>query len=107
MSDAFQCLKETYFTLDVNFNDLFAACQTDDEKNMLRTDYVAARNNFLTAQNKILSDDEPMVKDLVAQIQAAQSQINNELQNLQDVASLLKVITVAVNIGSKLTSLTA
>jgi hypothetical protein len=76
VSEAFKALKETYFTLDLNFNRLFAACKKDEERDALRLNYVAARNNFLIAQSKILDDNEAMVKQLLAEIRSAQKQID-------------------------------
>jgi hypothetical protein len=106
MSQALEALKETYFTVDRNFDRLMTACTTDEQRNALRRDYEMARDNFLSAQNKILDDGEEMVKHLLGEMRQAQERIQAELVNLQNVVTALEAVTVAVNIGSKLTCFT-
>lgn len=106
-SPSLAALQEQYFYLDRNFNRLFLATKTDDERDTLRTDYVQARENYWQARNQRFNDDDPMVQDLQQKVATAQRRIERGGQRLDDVAGLLDAITAAVNLGSRLVSLAA
>lgn len=95
-------LQKLYFSLDHNFNKLFAACQTDKQRDQLRSSYVTARDNFWEARNRVFQENDPLVKGLIDDLKAAQEQIEKFLENLRDIVETLKVITAAVHIGSSL-----
>jgi hypothetical protein len=106
-ADTFAMLQKQYFYLDQNFNRLFAATTTDDERDTLRTDYVQARDNYWKARGQRFNDDDPMVQELQQKVGAAQQQIEKAGQRLDDVAGFLDLVTNAVNLGSRLVSLAA
>jgi hypothetical protein len=106
-SQSFEALKEQYFTLDTSFNELLAACQDDDQRNLLRRDYVTARSNFLTARNRIFDDNDPMVSSLITEMAESQGKIEAALSGLQDIVTTLQIITAGVRLGSSLVSLAA
>lgn len=106
-SPSLAALQEQYFYLDRNFNRLFMATKTEEERDTLRTDYVQARDNYWKARAQRFNDDDPMVDDLQQKVTAAQRDIERAGERLDDVASLLDTITTAVNLGSRLVSLAA
>lgn len=103
--NAFDNLQKLYFTLDCNFNKLFANCKTNQQRDQLRSSYVNARDNFWEARKRVFQENDPLVKNLTDDLKAAQKQIEKFLKNLQDIAETLKVIAAAVNIGSSLITL--
>jgi len=101
----FDNLQKLYFTLDRNFNKLFATCQTEEQRDQLRAAYVNARDNFWEARNLAFQENDPLVKGLTEELRAAQKQIEKFLRNLQDIVETLKVITAAVHFSSSLITL--
>ncbi len=106
-SASFGALKELYFSLDRNFARLFAACQTNEQRDQLRRDYATARDNFQRAVNLVFQENNDAVKSLTTELSAAQSDINRALENLQDIAALLQMIAKTVQVGSSLVALGA
>jgi shikimate kinase len=104
-SNSFKVLKDQYFLLDRNFNKLFLACQTDEQRNQLRTAYVNSRDNFWEARNRVFQENDPLVRKLITDLKAAQKEIEQSLQNLKDIVKILQVITAAVHLGSSLITL--
>lgn len=104
-SPTFATLEAQYFYLDQNFNRLFMATTTDDQRDTLRNDYVQARENYWQARNRRFHDDDPMVADLQRKAAAAQRDVAKAGEELDDVAGVLTLITDAVNLGSRLVSL--
>ena len=100
-------LQAQYFYLDRNFNRLFTATTTDEERDTLRADYVQARDNYWQARVRRFNDDDPMVESLQQKVAAAQEEIERAGQRLDDVAGVLDAITSAVNLGSRLLALAA
>ena len=104
-SASFQILKDQYFLLEDNFNRLFLACRTDEERDRLRRDYVNARDNFWEARNRVFSDNDPHVQGLAQELKETRAKIDGMLASLQDVGTLLQAITAAVRLGSSLITL--
>lgn len=104
-SESFENLEEQYLFLDRNFNRLFAACTTDDQKNQLRRAYVNARDNFWEARLRIFMENDPLVEELNSQLKAAKERIEDMLGNLKQIVQVLNTITAAVQLGSSLITL--
>ena len=102
MSDTLDVLEKQYFTIKSNFNQLIAACQTDDQRTALQNAYAMARDNYNTALNKVLNDNDPTVTTLRTELQTKQQQIENSLTNLQNIATTIDTITAGVAVGTKL-----
>ncbi|HEY5523225.1 MAG TPA: hypothetical protein VIK21_08545 [Desulfuromonadaceae bacterium] len=103
--NTFDDLQRLYFMLDINFNRLFAKCETDKQRDQLRAAYVNARDNFWESRKRVFQENDPIVKSLIDDLKAAQKQTERFLKNLKDIVETLKVITAAVNIGSSLITL--
>lgn len=106
-SPTLAALQEQYFYLDRNFNRLFAATATDEQRDTLRNDYVQARENYWKARSQVFNEDDPMVGDLRDKVTAAQRKIEKAGERIADVGALLDTITGAVNFGARLVSLAA
>ena len=109
MADAasFEAIQTLYFTLDLNFNNLFAACQNDQQQNQLRRDYVNARDAFWEARNRSFMDDDPLVAGIAGDLRTAKQTIDADLMNLQNIVQTLKMVDTAVNLASRLIALGA
>jgi len=107
MSDgpSFEDLKKQYFFLDTNFNRLSAACQTDEQRDQLRREYVNARDNFWEARNRAFREDDPLVQSLNEELKDAQNKIEQLLSGEKNIAELLNVIAQAVGLASRLITL--
>jgi len=107
MSDALSALEALYVFLTSNLSALQGACPADPEKSQLMSLYVAARINYWKGIDATFHDDDPAVASLVAQMNAQQKTITDEVAALSDVAKILNDITTAVQIGKKLVDLAA
>ncbi len=101
----FDDLEKQYFTIKDNFNELIAACQNDDQRNALRAAYAQSRDNYNTAMNLILDDNDPQVGSLLSELSNSQNEIENSLTNLQDITTALNTITAAVSVGTKIVAM--
>ncbi len=97
-------LEATYFTLQSQIDMLSAACQTQDQRDALGTQYVKARQNYWACVNKAFHDDDPQVAQLTDQIEAANKQISNATQQLGNIAKVINDITSVVTMGTQLAS---
>jgi hypothetical protein len=104
---AFAGIEKLYFSLDMNFSQLFAACTTDDQRNQLKRDYVNARDNYFEARGRLFAMNDPLVKNIAEDLSAAQASINHDLQNLQNAVQILKTIDTAVSLASRIIALGA
>jgi hypothetical protein len=103
----FRDIQDLYFTLDLNFNTLFTACQNIPQQNQFRRDYVNARDAFWEARNRTFIDDDPMVTGIVAELQIAKQSLDADLRNLQDIVQTLKTIDACVSFASRLIAIGA
>ena len=99
---SFEALKELYFSLDLNFDQLYAKCTTVEERTKFRNDYVQARGNFLKARNRIFKEDDPQVQNLVAEVSSARQQIQQSIDENQAIAQTLQIIAQGVKAGTAL-----
>ena len=97
-----QALENLYFLLRGSLSTLQTHGATPDQLDQLRTQIVIARTNYWTAVNKIFHEDDPQVRNLTSQLNAAQISLDATIKHLNDVAKVLDAITKAVDIGSQL-----
>jgi hypothetical protein len=102
MTAALQALEDQYILLTNNLSALSAACQNDDEKNALITQYVACRRNYFTAINQMFHDDDPAVIALVNQMKQEQTALQASVAHIGAVAGVITAITTAVQTGAAL-----
>ena len=102
MNPSVQALENLYFLLRGSLTTLQAHGATPDQLDQLRTQIVIARTNYWIAVNKIFHEDDPQVRNLTSQLNAAQISLDATIKHLNDVAKVLDAITKAVDIGSQL-----
>ena len=104
MQEALAQLETTYFTLQSKIGMLLAACQTQEQRDALTTQYVAARSSYWSCVNKAFHDDDPAVIALTKQLDAENTQLKASVQQLGNIKTVIDDITQAVNVGSSLAS---
>jgi hypothetical protein len=102
MQEPLNQLENTYFTLQGQIDMLSAACQTQDQRNALSTQYVQARTNYWACVNKAFHDDDPEVVTLTSQIAAANTALTGDVAQMGDITKVLGDITTVVTIGTQL-----
>jgi hypothetical protein len=102
MSDTLDLLEKQYFTIKSNFNQLIASCETDVQRTAMQNAYATARDNYNTALNRVLNDNDPTVTGLRTELQTKQQQIESSLANLQNIVTTIDTITAGVAVGTKL-----
>ena len=102
MQSPLQELETTYFRLQTQINMIGLACQTQQERDALTTQYVRSRQNYWACVNKAFHDDDPQVISLTNQIEQANRKISNLDQEMGDIAKVITDITNVVTIGTQL-----
>ena len=102
MQDSLEQLETTYFTLQSQIDMLSAACQTQEQRDALTTQYVQARKAYWGCVNKAFHDDDPQVVSLTNQLTAENKNLKDALNDLSDIAKVLNVVTQVVTVGASL-----
>jgi len=105
MGAARNSLEAQYIFLTQHLVATLAACQNDDQRNQIRTQYVISRRNYWNAINQVFHDDDPAIEQMVGQMKLAQDSLQKMTQDLADVARVITAITTAVKIGTELASM--
>ncbi len=105
MSESLAVLEDQYFTLKRNLANLLDACKEDRQREELQAQYRAARGNYWKAQNQVLAANTPLVLEATASAGAAQKQMEQALEHLEDMTKTLDVIGGAVTAGTRLVTM--
>ena len=104
-SESLQALEKLYQCLDLNFNALFEACKTEEDRDRLRRDYVNARDNFWEARNRVFHENDPLIASLNAELKETQKSLEKSLADLKKISQILGIISQAVGLASRLITL--
>jgi predicted phage tail protein len=105
MGEALSSLEAQYLFLTQHLADILDACQTDDQRNQVRTSYVTARRNYWDAINQIFHDDDPKIEQAVARMKDTQVSLEKMTEDLANIAKVIAAITAAVKVGSELAAM--
>jgi hypothetical protein len=104
MNPSVEALENQYFLLRSSLGTLIAQGATAQQVEELRAQIARSRNNYWTAINNKLDEQDPEVKSLVSQLNTEQLSLNATIDHLGNVAKILDAITKAVDIGSQIVS---
>lgn len=104
---ALDAVHDTYHLLDDHFDEIYAACQTDDARAQLRALHASARDAYWKAVADGLHDDNLVVQDIRRDLAAATTRIQAQLATLEDVTAVLDMLTQAVRLAGALVGLAA
>ncbi|NYF78056.1 hypothetical protein [Granulicella arctica] len=99
MGDALSSVESYYFSLQSQLDLLLAACTTQQQRDALMSQYVAARQNYWSCINKMFHNDDPAVIALVTQLKAAEALVKQSVAQMGDISKVIDGITKAVAIG--------
>lgn len=105
MGAARNSLEAQYIFLTQHLAATLAACQTDDQCNQIRTQYVISRRNYWSSINQVFHDDDPAIEQMVGQMKLAQDSLQKMTLDLANVARVINTITTAVKIGTEMASM--
>jgi len=97
---AFQLIKDRYFQLDKNFDNLNAMCESDIQKQELRENYRKARINYKKTMNKAFDDNTAKVKKLTQKLEEAETKLNKALEVKGNMEAVLKALSTSVEIAN-------
>ncbi|MGH9598670.1 MAG: hypothetical protein ACRD27_02300 [Terracidiphilus sp.] len=104
MQAALAALEQIYMNLHQQLAMLSTNC-TPDQRSQLIAQVVAARTAYWSCVNKAFHDDDPQVVSLTSQLNAADQQLTNAVQQMGDMAATLNAVTQAVSLASSLAAL--
>jgi hypothetical protein len=105
MGNSLKALEDQYILLTQQLSLLLAACSSQQERDQLMTLYVTCRRNYWNSINKIFHDDDPRITALIGQMREEQQKVQHCMQQLDQMAHVLDILTEAVNMGTQLASL--
>jgi len=100
-------VEATYFLLEENFDAIYEHCTEAAERQLLRNLHAAARDAYWRGVASSLEDGNQVVRDIYADLSAANQQIRNLISGLQSVAALLALVKQAVRLAGSLVTLAA
>ena len=104
-STVLENIQRHYQYLEDHFNELNAACATDEQRDALRRDYLNAHKVYLAAYDAVINEDDQHVEDLNEEISSAQSDIEGMEIDEENVAKILDTVTGIVRTASSLLAL--
>jgi hypothetical protein len=105
VGDALSSLEDQYIFLTNNLDTYLGSCSKSSDRDAITSNYVNSRRNYWNCIDKGFHDDDPKVIAAVQQVKTAQKSLEKSLSNLNDIASVIKVITEAVKIGGQLAAM--
>lgn len=102
LDNAFALIKDRYFQLDNDYEQLELACKTEDEMNQLKQDYSTARDNYKKSLNLNFEVNNPTVDDLTDKLSKVEDRINNDIKNLGITSAIFNLISESVQIASSI-----
>ncbi len=111
MGDALASLEAQYIFLTNHLDEYLDACKgdapgsVDSDQDSVRSNYVTSRQNYWGCIKKIFHDDDPEVMSAVQQVKSAQSALEDSLDSLKEIATVLNTIDQAVKVGGQLAKL--
>jgi len=100
-------IKQMYFLIDDNFDSVYSQCKTGEQKQQARDVRDGARDAYWRAVAADLSDDTNLVNSIRNELQAANKEIKDSLDDLKDIVAFLKVATEALKLACSLALLAA
>ncbi len=100
-------ITKLYNYLNDNFDDIYDACNTVEQKTTLRSLFVSARDAYWKAIKEQLVDNNPTVEKITADLTNANSNISSQLEELKDIAAFLNLCASAVQLAASLATLAA
>jgi len=97
---AFQLIKDRYFQLDKNFDNLTRMCESDIQKQKLRENYRKSRINYKKTMNKAFSENTAEVKKLTQKLEDAETKLNKALEAKGNMEAALKALSTSVEIAN-------
>ncbi len=98
-------IESAYQTLDLNFDDLYAACHSHEEKSQLRSLHAAARDAYWRGVATKLCDDNSVVRAVYDDLNRANQELRDALRDLQQVSAVILLATQAVRLAASLVTL--
>ncbi len=98
----FKLIKEQYFRIDKNYDSLFNACKTEEEKNNFKNDYMIARANHRKSLNLNFNENDPVIKNLTEELGKLEKRIEKDIKNTENALNVMKMISEAVRIASSI-----
>jgi hypothetical protein len=102
MGPSQQSLEDQYMLLTQQLSMILSACPTQTERDQVMTQYVASRRNYWSSIQKTFHDDDPQVTSLVQEMKDEQKAIKDCMNQLNNIAKVIDIITDAVNVGTAL-----
>lgn len=100
-------VEATYVLAERGFDRLYAAASTEAEKQRVRDLYGAARDAYWKAVVAVLEDDSTVVSAIHEELKQRNRDLKKALEELQDVARTLALLTEAVRLAASLVTLGA
>lgn len=93
-------IEETYRTIDDNFEQVFAECAGDEEKNNLISARNGAKNAFWIAVKGNLAENSPSVESIYQDLKKANLKMKDSVRKLKDVNTAISAMEEAIRLAA-------
>jgi hypothetical protein len=107
MADLLSDISSVYTVYQTSFGQIYGACTTDQQRTTVLSQYTAARDTYWAAVAKTLSDNNPVVQAVDTQLQAANAQVAQALNNLTNIVGFISAAAGAIQLAASLVTLAA
>ncbi len=98
-------IESAYQTLDTHFDELYAACQTSEDRSHLRALHAAARDAYWRGVATKLCDDNSVVRAVYSDLNRANQELRDSIRNVQHLSAVMVLGTQAVRLAASLVTL--
>jgi hypothetical protein len=105
MANALSDVQATFLSLDAQYNVLFEGCKNQTQRDALAAQYSTAQQNYQSALNATLTDDDAQVALLNTQLKAANAEVVKATAQLGNISKVIDDITTAVSLGTQLVAM--
>lgn len=104
-SEALNSIEALYLIITENYSNILAACETDEQRQHVRSSYAQARRNYWNSVNRVPHDDDPAIKQAVAQLNKFSHSLQESISSHTSITSVIAAMDSAVVASTGLASM--
>ena len=98
-------IEKTYQTISANFDEIFAKCQDDAEKDNLISARNGAKNAFWIAVQGNLTENTDTIEKAYQSLQDANHKMTNSIEKLEDISTAINAMEEAIRLAASVAAM--
>ena len=100
--DALDALLQQKLWMEENWSRLEAACESDEDRAVLRASYARARDQWSEAETKNLVMNDAEISGLLTQLAQVRKRVEDDMAALAEIGDVLNSIAGGIEVGAKI-----